>query len=489
MSLAEAARPAALSGNSPASPAAAADPLLALRACEDPSLTPRAGADRPQLRLRRVRPRDDLQCSMGDAAANSVMIGVGETYFAAFALALGTGETIAGLVATLPMLFGAMLQLVTPWCLQNARSYKRWVVACVSLQAVALLSMPIAAWLVGRAAAGWVFVAASLYWAGAQASGPAWNTWIEDIVPRRLRANFFACRARVSQACTLAGFVAGGIALEYGQASSRVLAAFGTIFVLGAGCRFMSAWFLSRQTEPSRGRYNARVFPLRDIFTRRRSSSGAPLVIYLFAMQTAVQISGPYFTPYMLAQQELSYVTFMLLIGAAYVGKVISLPLWGHVAHYAGARRLLWIGGTAIIPVAALWLAADLFTPWETTLVIPFASHEWPLHISATMIYLTCAQLFSGIVWAAYELATLLMFFEAIPRQDRPSMLTYYNFGNAAAQVAGGLIGATILQFGQESHMAYMALFGISSLARLCTVPLLRKAPEPEPQVEVLLAA
>ena len=40
---------------------------------------------------------------MGDAAAFSVMIGVGETYFAAFALALGTGETIAGLVATLPM--------------------------------------------------------------------------------------------------------------------------------------------------------------------------------------------------------------------------------------------------------------------------------------------------------------------------------------------------------------------------------------------------
>src|SRR5436190_22995148 len=111
MSLAEAAGPAALSGNSPA-PASAAG---------DPSLARQAGEDRPRLRLRRVRPRDDLLCSMGDAAAFSVMIGVGETYFAAFALALGTGETIAGLVATLPMLFGATLQLITPWCLQNAR--------------------------------------------------------------------------------------------------------------------------------------------------------------------------------------------------------------------------------------------------------------------------------------------------------------------------------------------------------------------------------
>ena len=34
-----------------------------------------------------------MRCSIGDAASYSVMVGIGETYFAAFALALGTGET------------------------------------------------------------------------------------------------------------------------------------------------------------------------------------------------------------------------------------------------------------------------------------------------------------------------------------------------------------------------------------------------------------
>ena len=33
-------------------------------------------------------------------------------------------------------------------------------------------------------------------------------------------------------------------------------------------------------------------------------------------------------------------------------------------------------------------------------------------------------------------------------------MLTYYNFGNAGAQVAGGLVGAAILQLGGEAHAA-----------------------------------
>jgi MFS family permease len=456
MSLAEAARP------------------IALR--PEPSFPP--SAPPPALRLRRVRPRADLRACVGDAAAFSVMIGIGETYFAAFALALGSGETLAGLIATLPMLAGASLQLATPWFLQRARSFKKWVVVCASLQAAALLFMPVAAWFSGRAAAAWVFVAASMYWAASQATGPAWNTWIEEIVPRRLRARFFACRARVSQACTLAGFVAGGFALQLGKANGLLLATFVAIFLVGSSCRFLSAWFLGQQSEPSRGRYKPRQVPVREVFTRTSGEVGTPLVLYLLAVQTAVQISGPYFTPYMLAQERLSYFSYMVLIGISYLGKVIALPLWGRVAHYAGARRLLWIGGTSIVPVAALWLAADLFAPWQTTLHLTFGSLALDCHLSAEMAYLGCIQLISGIVWAAYELAMLLMFFEAIPRQDRACVLTFYNFGNAAAQVLGGLIGAAILQLGHETHAAYMAIFGISSLVRLCTVPLLGRTPE-----------
>src|SRR4051794_29789154 len=135
MSFAEAYRPAAPRPRSPAS----------------------LPATRPPLRLRRVPPRDDLAASVGDAAALAVMIGLGETYFAAYALALGTGETFAGLVATLPMLAGATLQLATPRFLARQKSYKKWVVACVALQAASLLLMPLAAFFRGSLAAASIF--------------------------------------------------------------------------------------------------------------------------------------------------------------------------------------------------------------------------------------------------------------------------------------------------------------------------------------------
>ncbi len=404
-----------------------------------------------------------MRCSIGDAASYSVMVGIGETYLAAFALALGTGETFAGLIATLPMLAGASIQLATPWALRRFHSYRTWTVLCAIVQATALLAAALAVWFQGfsiAVAAAWVFVAASAYWAASQAAGPAWNTWIEEIIPKRTRANFFACRARISQMYVLLGFAAGGIALHLGHASGWELAAFVGIYVVGAICRFVSAGFLSRQSEVSAGKYHARPVTLRQIVSQTSGDVGGKFVLYLLAVQAAVQISGPYFTPFMLAQERMSYLTYMVLIGICFLGKAIALPLWGRVAHYSGARRLLWIGGSCIVPISGLWVFIDFF------------SDDW-----SRMAFICSIQLLSGIVWAAYELAMLLMFFEAIPQRDRAGVLTLYNFGNAAALVIGSLVGATILQTLGESHQSYLVLFGLSSLARLFTVPLLWRTP------------
>lgn len=433
----------------------------------------RPPVSRPSLRLRRVRPRDDLRASIGDGIGHSAMVGMGETYFAAFALALGTGETIAGLIATLPMLAGASMQLATPWFLARAKSYRRWVVLFASMQAAALLVMPLAIFLTSSLATFWVAVAASCYWAASQTTGPAWNTWIEEIVPRRLRANFFALRSRLCQSATLAGFVAAALALEFGKSRGWLLAAFACVFLVGASSRFMSSWFLSRHSEPSRGRYHLRRVGVRQALVQKGRRSGGTIVLYLLLMQAAVQISGPYFAPYMLGHLKLSYLSFMMLIGLGYVGKLIALPFWGRVAHQAGAPRLLWIGGTSIVPVASLWLLAD-WLPTSSTASPGVVTLSVFGGLSLEMAYLASVQLLSGIVWAAYELAMMLMFLEAIPKQDRPCVMTYYNFGNAAAQVVGGLIGAAILQIGHETHAAYMAVFAGSSLMRLATVPLLR---------------
>jgi MFS family permease len=90
---------------------------------------------------------------------------------------------------------------------------------------------------------------------------------------------------------------------------------------------------------------------------------------------------------------------------------------------------------------------------------------------------LVAIQFFAGAVWAAYELAMFLMFFEAARRDERTSILTMFNLANAVALVIGALIGGSILKLLGGSREAYLVLFAVSSFARAGTLVFLKLAP------------
>lgn len=405
--------------------------------------------------------RSNIRASFADGGLFSLMMGLGETFFSAYVLALGGSEIASGLIIAVPLMLGSILQLVTPYLVQRWGSHQRWVVVVVALQAAALLVMPVAA-LAGSYSVACAFAAATIYWGAGLAANPAWSTWIEGLIPRRIRTRFFARRVRISQACLLVGFLAGGFALQYGKTNDRTLELFVVVFVIAAVCRFGSAWFLTRHRDGGQTAADDRYVTVRQLVSGGTNAAGAKLLTYLFAVQVAVYISGPYFAPFMLSKMDLSYQDYALLIGLTFVGKVIALPAWGRVAHYGGARRLLWIGGLTIVPISGLWI------------------------VSRSIVFLGILQFVGGITWAAFELAVLLMFFESIPRRDRTSVLAVYNFGNSASQVTGALIGAAWLRYFGRGVDSYLWLFVASSIARAATVALLARIPQSRLASEVV---
>jgi len=122
--------------------------------------------------------RHDLRSSLGDAAGSGMMVGTGETYLPAFALAAGLGEVLAGLIASLPQLAGGIMQLVSPHGVRLSRSHRKWVVTCAAVQGLAFVPLALAAWY-GGVTTWMVLGAATLYWSAGLASGPPWNTWME----------------------------------------------------------------------------------------------------------------------------------------------------------------------------------------------------------------------------------------------------------------------------------------------------------------------
>ena len=397
----------------------------------------------------------DLRLNVADGATYGMMVGGGETYLQAFVLAVGLGEVFAGLVASLPVLIGSLLQLVSPSGVRFLQSHKRWVVLCAGLQALCFVPLILGS-LSGDMSQAAVLIVASIYWAASLGTGPAWNTWQGTIVPREIRAKFFAKRSRISQAATLAGFLGSGFALQYGKASgdaSQVFAVFFWLFSVSCLCRILSTTCLWLQSEPSPIPSTMRFLTFKEQWRKFSRGSSGRLLVSAVGMQVGVYVAGPFFAPYMLKELDWNYTQFAILLGASYIAKILCLPAWGRLAHRMGAHRLMWIGAIGVVPLAGGWV------------------------VSANYYWLLALQVVAGSAWAAYELALVLLFFEAIPESERTSLLTLYNVANSAALAMGSLIGAAILKIVGVSVAGYLWVFACSTFLRLLALLLLRRVP------------
>ena len=396
--------------------------------------------------------RHNVKASLVDGAAYGVMVGLGETYLPAFVLAIGLGEFFAGLVSSLPLVAGGLMQLASPIAVQFLGSHRRWVVLCAIVQASSFIPL-IRAAIIGNISIPFVLLIAAVYWGAGLATGPAWNTWIGTIIPCNIRPQFFAQRTRISQVGVFFGLLFGGLLLQYATVNGIGLYAYAILFLFAGISRLVSANALRIQTEPIPLPKDMRKIPWKKIFHHLHASSGGRLLVYLIAVQASVQIAGPFFTPFMLKKLGFAYSELVSLFSVAFLAKVIALPNWGVVAKKIGAKRLLWIGGTGIVPLSAGWL------------------------VSQELAWLIVLQLFGGVFWAAYELAFFLLFFESIPEEERTSVLTIYNLLNTLAWVTGSLIGGALLFNFNASFYGYLLIFAISSIARLATLILLIKVP------------
>ena len=420
------------------------------------SIVPRAG-------LRR-----DLWVTTADAAAFSLMVGCGETYIPAFALALGLGPVAAGMTASVPVLVGAIFQLITPLAVARLGTNRGWCIACTTVQAISFV--PFAWWAIrGHATLTELLVAAGIYWSAGMAGAPAWNTWMGTLIPEGMRTAYFANRNRLGQFSVFIGFVLGGLILQWGEGRGVTLLAFAGLFIAAGICRLVSTMMLVSCREFVRPQESAPVGDARSTGTaasrwlsdlastlrRMAASPSGPLVTYLCCLVFTSQFSAPYFTPYMLRERGFSYHAFMLVLATSFLSKALFLPSLGRLGSRIGSLGLLWAGGLSVIPLSLLWLP------------------------SANVSYLVAVQVLAGGCWACWELAVALLFFDAVPHRDRTGVITIYNLGLAIATVAGAATGGLLLRSLGEDSQAYVTVFAVSSLLRLATVPLLRRVRMP----------
>jgi MFS family permease len=408
-----------------------------------------------------------LQLSLADAFLYSLMVGIGETYLPAFALSVGLGEVFAGILASLPLVSGALLQLFTPKILRSRNTHKSWVVLSVTVQALAFL--PLIYYSFGETPHFWtLFAILTLYWGAGFSATPAWNYWMGQLVPESMSQKYFATRARLSQIGILIGLVIGGVALHNKITILSFSSVFGGLFFLAFLCRMGSSILLSRK------RFLMEWEPPKDRLLGVRASWGVfwkhprkrKFFLLLFPYMASVYISAPFVTPYFLAQMKMDYGAYMIAIAALMTGKIVALTL------------MSWQGGrvaAALSPSAAgsAGQVSDAKNPrgggfwlfsWGVILVSPGPAF-WVIATAYPAVLLL--QFISGIAWAALEVGLSLIFFKDLTPEEKVPILTIYNVFNAVSIILGTLIGGWMLTMLGENIRGYLILFFIGSVLRV----------------------
>lgn len=368
--------------------------------------------------------------STKEAAAYSLMDGFGFRYISPYALAVGATNTQIGLLSSLPSLFGNLSQLLT-YKAMKIWSRKKIVFIAVLLQALMWLAIIAAGSLyfifnIKNQFPGYsVIIIYTLLILMGAFGGPAWVSWMKDIV-KKDSGKYFGNRSRIATSISLCCTFIAGFILDYFK-GTKIFIGFIIIFFLSFIGRSFSAYYTTKQYEPKIIIEDKFYFSLKDFIKRMHKNNFGKFVIYFSLVSFAVNISAPFLAVYMLKELQFSYTYFMAVTLASVLTTLIFVGLWGKFADRYGNLKVMQITGALIPLMPFLWLISA---------IIDYKPLIW--------IFLLLVESFSGMVWAGFNLSAGNFIYDAVTRQRIGLCTSYFNIINGLGVLIGAMLGGWI---------------------------------------------
>lgn len=387
-----------------------------------------------------------IRASFRDAVYTNLNIGMAESYFCAFLLALGISEVVAGFSGVLAAFMGVCFQLLSIRSFFLRWTLKRRVLFFLGLQALSMIPLMFMGLLRYNSAVLAIGML-GLYWACLLSVNPPWNRLMGHTIPVRFRLKFFSMRNQYGQFSVFLGLIIGGVALNWAKEQDLELQVFTLIFVLGFLLRLLSWRDINKHHIDYQIPQGVEVrLPMWDFLKRIRNTDQGKLIKFLFFFYIAVHSSSPYFNPYMLSQLKLSYLGYMGVIATSFFGRVFMFRFLQKKAKSRHINNLLVLSSFGIATTPLLWNISQ--------------SYPWILFI----------EMLSGCYWAGFELSTILLFYQKIEDHERTSVMSYITFFNITGMVIGSLSGALMMKLMPAHWDSYLALFMISTFLRASVV-------------------
>lgn len=368
----------------------------------------------------------DLRAILLECRAASITQNIAEKFLVPFALFLQASAFAVGILSTLPQLLGALTQLFSVKVLYTFPDRKKVIVKFLFYQSFLWLPLFLIPLLFPSFGVFALIVSYSIYYMLGGFFNPAWISWLVYIVPEHSRGKFFG---RKNQTAGRFGFLAATLSgyLLSVLSDINLWVAYGLLFFAAFVAKLLSLLYVLRihESEEVKKIPSFEGVTFHDFLRHINETSFGQYVLYMCLMSFAVNLAAPFFTPYMLhsvAEGGLgfSYLQFTIITAVATSGGFLVLRHWGLISDRFGNKRVMVFTGFLIPFVPLFWL------------------------FSSNFYYLLFIELFSGVIWAGFNLTTANYVFDLVGSKYRMIYNAYYNVLTTIAVFVGALVGSAL---------------------------------------------
>jgi len=295
---------------------------------------------------------------------------------AIFARQLNASEFQFGLLTAMPFI-ASLISM--PASVLIERTGKRKLIFLISLFIQRFLWFAIATvpvWIVKAGGESWVGATTIIFLvlvffmhAGQAVGGPAWVSWMADIIPERLRGRYFSRRRQLGILSAIPAAYLVGYALDafaHGPGVDRVgmLVVCSIIFCIAAVFGIVDIALFIPVDEPHRA--PAEKAPLHHIFASPlRDKQFLIFAGFVGTMTFAISFMGQFVTLYMIEKLQITAkATQIMLLIAPLIATFLVLGHWGHAVDRMGKRPVMAIAGLGLVPVGLGWIFVSPANPW-----------------------------------------------------------------------------------------------------------------------------
>lgn len=376
----------------------------------------------------------------------------GDHYISPFAIAINASSSAVAFLSSVAGLLGPLTQLFGSRLIEKY-SRKKIVLKSVFLESLMWLPLIALAILFYKGILVsllpfLMLIFYGLYIIFANLSGPAWFSWMGDIVDEKFRGRWFSKRNLLTGFVSIVLALAASFFLTYFKNKNWTMLGFIILFALALIFRMLSWHTFRKKFEPKIKLKKGDYFSFWDFLIKSPQTNFGRFTIFRSFFSFACSIASPLFAVYLLRNLQFSYTTYMVIILSSSVFSLLVMELWGKFADKYGNYVVMGITSLLIPIIPILWI------------------------VSPSPIYLVFVPaIVSGISWAGFNLASGNFIYDNVRVEKRGLAVSYYNMTNGIGVFLGAGIGALLIKFITTTFIEpILLIFIVGGIARMIVV-------------------